>query len=506
MITISPLLLQSQGKSLTSFIQSGLVEERPRALIGNRAGVTSIHRDRAALFGVAKTGSHACCIGNKVFLGPTIGTPFGPTLSEALNHELAHVAQVELARKTGHISSLDSVENEAFTFARERCAPFQISQGASPEEIYSFWWLLPLAAAAYVRLRPNVANAPGPGGKSYPSVSEAQVGGEALALFAVPEASFGIARLGLGFYGSMALAGATSTMSFRAVGDISQGEFSGVQTYVIDGATGAIIGVIVPGGIRLIGEGATRSLDWLATQGMRQSDFAISEMISQRAADPPVTANELGQFFQRRNLTGRAADWWLNRRGFITLYRGQGLTTTTILSPLARTEGLEASEQLVARMREAGFSNQDIAGQTAFWHDQPVTAPGSPPGLEGEPLGAVGVQTSRIPGVAANFGSGKGGVVYIIRLPKSAAIRVPAWGMSVEHEYVILNRMPPEAVIQSIPAFKVPALELDPSGRLIPALKWTGSSAGEAVAADAATPSFSGPTAHPSLTKPQLPL
>lgn len=102
-------------------------------------------------------------------------------------------------------------------------------------------------------------------------------------LFAVPEASFTVAgRLGLGFYGSMAVAGATSTMGMRAVGDVSSGQFSGVQTYIIDGATGAVIGVIVPGGIRLFRGGAVRSLDWLATQGMRQSDLAISQTIAQQ--------------------------------------------------------------------------------------------------------------------------------------------------------------------------------------------------------------------------------
>lgn len=501
MTEIRRLLLQSQGTPLTSFTQSGAVSEWARSLIGDRAGVISVHYDRAARLGVAQTGSHACCLGNRVFLGSTIGTPIGPTLSEALHHELVHVAQIELARKTGHISSLDSIEHEAIRLARERSAPLQVSHGASPEEIYSFWWLLPLAAFAYVLLRPNVANAPEPGGRTYPSVSEAQVAGEALALFAVPEASFGVAgRLGLGFYGSMAVAGATSTMSFRAVGDVSRGEFSGVQTYVIDGATGAIIGVVVPGGIRLVGGGATRSLDWLATQGMRQSDFQITRMLAQRAAESPVTAEELTQMFQSRNLSGRAADWWLSRRGFIILYRGQGMPTATMLSPIARTGGLGASEQLVARMRAAGLTNEEIAGYTARWYDQPVPNFLAPPGLGGEPLGAAGIPTTRIPGIAANFG--EGGVVYIIRLPRSAAIQVPEWGLAVENEYVILNQIPPEATVGTIPAGRLPALEVDASGRLIPGMRGAGFSAGEGAA-----PKLSSwlPTL-PSLTTPRLPL
>jgi hypothetical protein len=266
----------------------------------------------------------------------------------------------------------------------------------------------------------------------------------------------------------MAVAGASSTMSFRAVGDVSRGEFSGVQTYVIDGATGAIIGVVVPGGIKLIGTGATRSLDWLATQGLRQSDFAITEILAQRSAQTPVTAEELANIFQSRSSTGKAAEWWLNRRGLILLYRGQGVPTTTILSPVARSGGIGASEELVAQMRAAGMADEEIAHYTAFWHDTPIPTQLAPPGLGGQPLGGVGIPMTRIPGVAANFGDGA--VVYIIRLPKSAVIQVPQWGLSVENEWVILNQVPPGSVIDAVPAASIPSLTVDASGRLIPGI------------------------------------
>ncbi len=493
MSEIRHLLLQSQGIPLSDFINSGLVDERVRSALGETATGVSVHRDTAAHLGVARTGAHACSLGKKVFIGPAVGTPAGPTLLEALNHELVHVAQVAVADATGQVSSRVRIESEAIRFVRSHGAPVEISEGASRDEVYTFWWLIPLAAAAYVILRPNVANAPAPGDRTYPSVSEAQVAGEALALFAVPNASFAVAgRLGLGFYGSMAVAGASSTMSFRAVGDVAAGEFSGVQTYVIDGATGAIIGVVVPGGIRLAGSGARRSLDWLATQGMRQSDFAITRVIAQRAATSPVTAEELSTLFQNRNLTGRAADWWLQRRGLIVLYRGQAAPTARILSPLARAESVEASELLVGRMRAAGLPDSEIAGYTARWHTQPPPDFLVPPELAGQPVGAAGIPTTRIPGIAADFGGE--GVVYLIRLPRSAAIQVPQWGLAVENEYVILNQVGRDAVIEAIPASRIPALTVNETGQLVLGVRSAGAAG------------FSAADALPALTNPRLPV
>jgi hypothetical protein len=470
MSEIRRLLHHSRGTPLADFLQEGLVTERVRALLAHITEPVSIHRDEAAHEALTRLRSHACCLNHQVFLGSAVGTDHGPSFWDTLQHELLHVAQVELSGRTGRVSTLDRIECEAAELAQDSSAGYQVHQGASPEQIYNFWWIIPLAAAAYVLLRPNVANAPEPGGKTYPSVSEAQVGGEALALFAVPEASFSVAgRLGLGFFGKLAVAGASSTMSFRAVGDVSSGEFSGVQTYVYDGATGAIIGVVVPGGIRLFGGGAFRSLDWLATQGVRQADLAITRDLAQRAASSPVTAEELEKLFQGRSLTGRAADWWIDRRGFIVLWRGQGTPTTSILSPLARTNGVAASEDLVASMRAGGLTDDEIAGYTAKWHTEPVPGPYTLPGFGGKPLGAAGIPTTRIPGIAANFP--EGGVVYLIRLPRSAAIQVPHWGLSVENEWVVLNQIPRGSVISAVPATSIPALEVDASGRLVPGLR-----------------------------------
>jgi hypothetical protein len=202
---------------------------------------------------------------------------------------------------------------------------------------------------------------------------------------------------------------------------------------------------------------------------MRQSDFAITQSLAQRAATAPVTAEEVAQMFQRRSLTGRAAEWWMDRRGYVLLYRGQTAETATILSPLARSEGVAASQELVARMRLAGLTDEEIAGYTAQWYDQPVPRAFTPPELAGQPLGAAGIPSTAIPGIAANFG--EGGVVYVIRLPRSMAIKVPPWGLAAENEYVILNQLPEQAIIDVYPASRIPSLTVDDSGLLVPGVR-----------------------------------
>ena len=161
------------------------------------------------------------------------------------------------------------------------------------------------------------------------------------------------------------------------------------------------------------------------------------------------------------------AEWWLNRRGVMMLYRGQGERTVRILSPIARERGVAASEAMVARLRAAGLTSEEIAAATARWHTQPVPPYQTLPQLVGEPVGAVGIPTTRIPGVAANFGNS--GVVYIIRVPKNSAIKVPDWGLAVENEWVLLNQIPDEWIVGILPASRVPALRVDPNGLLVPA-------------------------------------
>ena len=112
--------------------------------------------------------------------------------------------------------------------------------------------------------------------------------------------------------------------------------------------------------------------------------------------------------------------------------------------------------------RAAGLSEREIALYTAQMHTQPVPRILTLPELAGERLGAAGIPATRIPGVAANFGDE--GVVYIIRAPRHGAVQVPQWGLAVENEWVILNQIPEEWIVGTMPAARVPALTVDPGG------------------------------------------
>jgi hypothetical protein len=244
---------------------------------------------------------------------------------------------------------------------------------------------------------------------------------------------------------------------------------------VFDVATGAILGFVVAGGVRLIGQAVTYAFDRLATLGLRDSDMALTQVLAEEAAKAPLNAIEAQKILQSRGLAGQVSQWWFKRRGLILLYRGQNTATDRILSPLARDQGVAASEAMVARMESAmddfGMEYEDIAkeiaGYTARWHTQPVPGALAPPGLGDLPLGGVGIPTTSIPGIAANFGDE--GIIYVIRAPSKLAIPPRAWqGLQVENEYVILNQVPPGAVVQAIPARRVAPLMVNDRGQLVP--------------------------------------
>jgi hypothetical protein len=340
--------------------------------------------------------------------------------------------------------------------------------GASPHRLYPIVWFIAIGVGAYVLLRPGVANAPGPGDRTYASPSPGQILGEAICIFAIPGGAFALGgRLGLGFLGSAALAGASGNVGLRAVDDAVRGDASSPLMYVFDAATGAVIGFIVPGGVRLIGRAGTYGLDRLATYGMRNSDIALTNVLAQQAARAPLNAAQAQQILESRGMAGQVSQWWLNRRGVVVLYRGQDRATSEILSPLARQESVAASETLVARLRAQGLPDHEIAGYTARWHTEPVPAFSAPPGMGGLPLGSVGIPTTRIPGIAANFG--EDGVIYVIRIPRNAAISPRGWqGLAVESEHVILNQVPRGSIVQAIPASRVAPLSVNESGLLVP--------------------------------------
>jgi Domain of unknown function (DUF4157) len=195
----------------------------------------------------ARMGAYAYSWRGDVYLGSGVGQPGAPSREEALRHELAHARQ---AHRKGPSARTAALESEARADGD--------ALAVDPELPLGLWFLIPIGIAAYILLRPNVANAPSPedvaAGRLKPSVSELQVAGEALALFAVPGGVTGaLGRAGYGVVASFALGGAASSLAFRGVQDIGAGQFSGVEAYVVDATTGAVIGIVVGGTFRALG-------------------------------------------------------------------------------------------------------------------------------------------------------------------------------------------------------------------------------------------------------------
>ena len=148
----------------------------------------------------------------------------------------------------------------------------------------------------YVLFYPKPANAPGPKDEVEPAPSDVKILGEAICLFAIPGGAMALGtKLGIGFLGSSALAGAATGAGLRAVSDADYGKASPPLLYLYDIGTGAALGFIVPGGFRLIGQTGTQAFDRLATLGFTQSDISLTKILAQRAADTPLTAAEAQQ-------------------------------------------------------------------------------------------------------------------------------------------------------------------------------------------------------------------
>jgi hypothetical protein len=423
-----------------------------------------VHDDAAAQDAAARLGCSAFTLGDHVYVGRV-----APELREhVVRHEIVHVAQVERARRTGRTSPRADVEAEAeWLAARVMARP--VRHGAHPGESHGLWWVA-IGVGVYILLRPGVANAPGPRSPLVKSPSLTQITFESLALFAIPGGAMSLGgRLGLGFLGSTALAGAAGNVSFRGVQDAANGSLSPPLLYLFDATTGAILGFVVPGGFRLLGQVGTFTFDRLATYGLVRADIAIAERLAEAAAKTPLDAAGAQRILAGAGLGGRVSNWWLDRRGLIVLYRGQTAQTSQILSPLARgAGGVAASEEMVARLRFFGVTDQEMARYTARLHEQ--LAPrgmGFPPELVGLPLGAVGIPTSRLPGIATNFS--QEGVLYVLRVPRGLAIEAPGWGgLMLEQEYVILNSMPSGSIVRVIPASQISPIKVNEASQLVP--------------------------------------
>lgn len=198
-------------------------------------GTTRVYDDAHAHRAAAQLNAHAYTYQGDIVLGAGLGSARGAVL----DHELVHTRQ---SRRAGSPASPQALESEAHAGGAGTLT-------ADPDTPHPWAWIIPpLLAGAYTLLRPNVANAPGPGDKTYPSVSPLQVGAEAIALFGIPGGA-GKALLSRG-WSVVAVAGtegAIGAAGYRGVQDIFGGEFSGVSAYVVDVSTGVLLGVFIGG-------------------------------------------------------------------------------------------------------------------------------------------------------------------------------------------------------------------------------------------------------------------
>ncbi|WAS96883.1 eCIS core domain-containing protein [Nannocystis punicea] len=205
-----------------------------------------VYEGPAADWAAVRIGAYGYSLGGDIVLGPGLGQPGRPSRDVVLRHEMRHALQARNPGPRAHAAALEAeAHNPSISLP-------QLT--AADDELLGFWWVAPLAAGLYVLLRPSVANAPGPKDRAQPRVSELQVAGEALSIFAVPVGvTSALGRMGFGVIGSFALAGAGSSTTYRGLGDIGRGSFSGVEAYVVDAGVGALIGVVVGGVFRSFG-------------------------------------------------------------------------------------------------------------------------------------------------------------------------------------------------------------------------------------------------------------
>jgi Domain of unknown function (DUF4157) len=238
-----PLFLAAQRQAPEQIAASGRSTPVETLATKQDAAPIRIFDSPASHRAAAHLGAYAYTWQGDVFLGTGLGRSGAPSRSEVLRHEMIHAHQ---ARNRGSYAHESALEAEAHRGSTE--TP---TLAANPSSVLGWWWVVPLIAGAYVLLRPNVANAPAPGDRTTQSVSELQVAGEALALFAVPTGVAGVlGRLGYGVVASFAISGAASSVAFRGVQDAGAGEFSGVEAYVVDATTGLVIGAVVGGVFR----------------------------------------------------------------------------------------------------------------------------------------------------------------------------------------------------------------------------------------------------------------
>jgi hypothetical protein len=161
------------------------------------------------------------------------------------------------------------------------------------------------------------------------------------------------------------------------------------------------------------------------------------------------------------------AERWLAWRNLEVLYRGQGeLHGEDFLSDIASGEvffrgatGMDASLELVRELQHHNIPPHEMR---AWYHRDPVFAPGTPPEFWGEPLGAAGIPFSRRLPVAAAYARNDGEYVYVTLQEIGQSLPARGHGYVWESEQVALHRVSHQTIVLRFIVFPLPAY--DPAG------------------------------------------
>ena len=233
------------------------IPARPASVHGGRS--VAVYDTPAAHRAAEQMGVVGFSYRGDVFLGRDLDRPGRPGRDRVLEHEVTHALQ---ARQGGAPAGRDALEGQAGSYRGQ--GPLL---AADPEAVYGWLWIPAIIAFGYIMTRPNTANAPKPGDKLYPSLTTgdyAKMIAEATFLAGAGVVAGSIRKAGYSMVTAWGGSGAIGSIGFRAISDIHAGKFSGIKAYVVDGLTGAVVGIVVGGTFYAAGNlpGLSRVKDW----------------------------------------------------------------------------------------------------------------------------------------------------------------------------------------------------------------------------------------------------
>lgn len=263
----------TEARTLASSAQTGQPSYTLPAPHGGRP--IHVYETLAARQAADRMGAFGFAYQDSIFMGRNPGIPGGPNRDEVLRHEMAHVLQ---SRQNAPIAARSALERQASGWQRGHHL-----FSADPAEVYGFLWIPAIIAAGYILLKPNVANAPGPGDKTYKSMDFKDYGkmvAEAALFASGGLVTSALRKAGYSAVATWGISGAAGSVGYRGVQDIFAGSFSGIDAYVVDAFTGATIGVVVGGTFYTLGKapGLSKAKDWFMRGAENDEAWAKSPL------------------------------------------------------------------------------------------------------------------------------------------------------------------------------------------------------------------------------------